>query len=130
MIAAIDATGWVLIITAIGAPQLLQMILQYRREQAKIKRDAATAEKVEAVRLAAEAVKLQLQESTITTGKTLLEIHSWVNSLMGAALQTIATLKREKAERTKDKADTEAAREAEVLYEAHMAHQVKLDTKK
>jgi hypothetical protein len=122
MIAAIDASGWVLIITAasLTLTQLAAMLFAY-------KRDALAAQKV-------EAVKQTLASNNVITNQRLDGIadvghktHTLVNNAMGVQLKLNAVMARRLATMTRETADVAAAKAADDLYAEHMAKQAKVD---
>jgi len=151
LFAEIDATGWGIIITAgvsaIGALvlQILQTVLSYSREKAKIIRDEEAAKKVEEVRIKMEEKekddKIQketvaqiLQANTANMDEKLENMskvneatHTLVNSNMGTQLNITALALRKVANLTKDPDDMRIATLAEQAYHDHEAKQKIVD---
>jgi hypothetical protein len=115
MLAAIDASGWVLIIGAasITLTQIATMHFAYQR-------DKLAAQKVEAVKVALEA-------SNRVSSKKLDDIHTLVNNNMAIQLKLNAVTLRRMAGLTQEVGDIEAAAAAEKLYAEHMAKQALVD---
>ena len=117
MIAAIDASGWGVIIGAVflGLTQLTTLLLAYRRDAVK------------AAQVAIVAVKAE--EVARTADKKLDSIHTLVNSSMGRQLQMSAILSRRIALLTNKPEDKLAADEAEKLLKEHDEKQSSVDSK-
>lgn len=93
LFAEISAEGWSIIVAAVfvGAAKIVSMVLDYRREQAKINRDLAAAEKVAEVKKslddATEAVAQHavVQDETMKSfGEKLEVVHIATNSMKDA----------------------------------------------
>jgi hypothetical protein len=139
-----SAEGWAIIIGAVfvGVAKIVSMVLDYRREQAKILRDAVIAEKVAGVAMQAqvaarkaEEVKKTLVETTAANDQQLSEIaktgkdtHMLVNSAMGAQKRLLAVTSRAKATITNEAMDMAAADAAEADLREHEAKQNRLDS--
>lgn len=136
MFAALDATGWSVVIAALflGFGQIVSMILSHLREQAKIERDKIVAAKVEQVAVKTveaakevKEVKATLEERGVRQDEQLTTIHTLVNSQRGQTLRMLAVTARAKAVITQDAKDLAAATEAEQEYADHELKQSRAD---
>lgn len=124
LFADISAEGWVLIISAIGIPKVIDMVLEGYRARARELRDKEIAAKVEAVRVEAKEGSNKLEAIAKVSEAT----HTLVNSNMGAQLKLTAVATRRLAALTNDQADLDAADLADKLLAEHEAKQAVVDS--